>query len=204
MESATLWYAGTSGCRRMQLSLLWGRFAVLSGMFLLLNFGCVVSRGVAVSNPQAFQLAERDRIWERTVAVLNHNHFSVGRESKLEGVIESDPRGGSSLFEPWHPDSVGFQNRLESTLQSVRRRVTVTFQSGSSDLVLVSVKVDKEIEDLPGLAATHEGGATLSESRILDRDLSQLIGQTSPSRWISVGRDHLLENKLLGEIRGGR
>jgi hypothetical protein len=64
--------------------------------------------------------------------------------------------------------------------------------------------VDKEIEDVPGLAANYEGGATFSESQPLNRDLSQVVGQTGPSRWIPVGRDPLLEQKILAEIRNPR
>jgi len=148
--------------------------------------------------------AQRDAWWERSVRVLNGNHFQVSRESKLEGVIETAWRGGSGLLEPWHGDSVGVSNRLESTLQSIRRRVVVLLQSSADNSFVLSVRVDKEIEDLPGLAANYEGGATFSESQPLNRDLSQVVGQTGPSRWVSVGRDPLLEQKILAEIRNPR
>ncbi len=148
--------------------------------------------------------AQRDAWWERSVRVLNGNHFQVARESKLEGVIETAWRGGSGLLEPWHGDSVGVSNRLESTLQSIRRRVVVLLQSSADNSFVLSVRVDKEIEDLPGLAANYEGGATFSESQPLNRDLSQVVGQTGPSRWVSVGRDPLLEQKILAEIRNPR
>jgi hypothetical protein len=148
--------------------------------------------------------SHREVWWERSVRVLNSNHFQVARESKLEGVIETAWRGGSGLLEPWHGDSVGVSNRLESTLQSIRRRVTVVLQSSADNTQVLTVRVDKEIEDLPGLAANYEGGATFSESQPLNRDLSQVVGQTGPSRWVSVGRDPLLEQKILAEIRDPR
>lgn len=148
--------------------------------------------------------SQRDAWWERSVRVLNHNHFQVARESKLEGVIETAWRGGSGLLEPWHGDSVGVSNRLESTLQSIRRRVVVLLQSSANNTLVLTVRVDKEIEDVPGLAANYEGGATFSESQPLNRDLSQVVGQTGPSRWISLGRDPLLEQKILAEIRNPR
>ncbi len=144
----------------------------------------------------------RDPMWERAVVVLNRNHFQVARESKLEGVIETEYRGGSGLLEPWNPDSVGLSNRMESTLQSIRRKVTVTMQSTGPGTMNVNVRADKELEDLPGLAANYEGGATFSENQPLSRDLDQVVGQSGPSRWISIGRDPLLERKLLNEIQG--
>ncbi len=144
----------------------------------------------------------RDPLWERAVEVLNRNHFQVARESKLEGIIETDYRGGSNILEPWHPDSVGLENRLESTLQSIRRRVVISMQSSGVGVMMVNVRVDKEIEDLPGLAANYEGGATFSENEPLNRDLNQVVGQSSPSRWLPLGRDPLLERKIMAEIQG--
>ena len=144
----------------------------------------------------------RDSLWERAVVVLNRNHFQVARESKLEGIIETEYRGGSNLLEPWHPDSVGYANRLESTLQSIRRRVVINMQSAGPGLMTVLVRADKEIEDLPGIAANYEGGATFSESQPLNRDLNQVVGQSGPSRWLPLGRDPLLERRLLNEIQG--
>lgn len=146
--------------------------------------------------------SQRDSLWERAVVVLNRNHFQVARESKLEGIIETSYRAGAGVLEPWHPDSVGLENRLESTLQSIRRKVTVNMQSNGTGTMLVNVRVDKEIEDLPGIAANYEGGATFNEAQPLNRDLSQVVGQSGPSRWLSIGRDPLLENKILNEIRG--
>lgn len=173
---------------------------------VLFSAGCLSSPPKApVNGGSVVQISDdqRDSVWERAVVVLNRNHFQVARESKLEGIIETDYRGGSSLMEPWHPDSVGFQNRLESTLQSIRRRVTINLQSSGAGIMNVAVRVDKEIEDLPGLAANYEGGATFSENQPLNRDLDQVLGQSGPSRWLPVGRDPLLERKLLSEIHGG-
>jgi hypothetical protein len=134
--------------------------------------------------------------------VLNRNHFQVARESKLEGIIETEYRGGSSVLEPWHPDSVGFANRLESSMQSIRRRVLINMASTGPGLMTVSIRADKELEDVPGLAASYEGGATFSENQPLQRDLDQVVGQAGPSRWLSIGRDPLLEHKLMSEIMG--
>ena len=144
---------------------------------------------------------QRDMVWERAVAVLNNFHFMVARESKLEGVIETQYRAGSNLLEPWNPDSVGYANRLESTVQSIRRKVTINSQNSDVGLVTVSVRVDKEIEDVPGLAANYEGGATFSDAQPLQRDLNQVIGQSGPSRWLPRGNDPALEAEITRQIQ---
>lgn len=153
--------------------------------------------------PPAVQIpaTQRDQMWERAIAVLHEMHFLVARESKLEGVIETEFRAGSGLLEPWNKDSVGYTNRLESTLQSIRRRVTISFQETSPDYIMIMVNVEKQIEDVPGLAANYEGGATFSESQPLQRDLDQVIGQAGPSRWLPRGSDPQLEGEIMRRIR---
>lgn len=142
-----------------------------------------------------------DMMWERAVAVLNDYHFTIARESRIEGIIETHYRAGSNLLEPWHHDSVGYANRLESTVQSIRRRVIVTFQNSSPGMVTIAVRVEKEIEDVPGLAAGYEGGATFTESEPLVRDLDQVVGQAGPSRWLPRGPDPVLEVELMRKIQ---
>ena len=178
---------------------------LMMAVFCLLP-GCLSSPPMApAGGASTIQITDnqRDFLWERAVVVLNRNHFQVSRESKLEGIIETAYRGGSGLLEPWNPDSVGLSNRMESSLQSIRRKVTVSMLSASTGTTSLNVRVDKELEDVPGIAATYEGGATFSESQPLNRDLSQVVGQNGPSRWISIGRDPLLERKILGEIQRG-
>jgi hypothetical protein len=180
------------------------RPSVTAAASFLLCAGCLSAPPVAATGgASTIQVSDayRDSLWERAVVVLNRNHFQVARESKLEGIIETEYRGGSGILEPWHPDSVGLSNRMESTLQSIRRRVLIDMQSLGSGVMTVNVRVDKELEDLPGLAANSEGGATFSENQPLNRDLNQVVGQSGPSRWISIGRDPALERKLLSELQ---
>ncbi len=167
--------------------------------------GCMSGpqRGNQSFGPSAVQISEnqRDIVWERAVAVLNNFHFMIARESKFEGIIETQYRAGSNLLEPWNRDSLGYANRLESTIQSIRRKVTINFQSSSTGLVTVSVRADKEIEDVPGLAANYAGGATFSDAQPLQRDLDQVVGQAGPSRWLPRGNDPALEAEILRQIQ---
>ena len=181
------------------------RLSVAAAVSIVVCAGCLSApQNGLTAGASSIQVSDsyRDSLWERAVVVLNRNHFQVARESKLEGIIETQYRGGSGLLEPWHPDSVGLSNRIESSLQSIRRRVWINMLSSGSGVMTVHVRVDKELEDLPGLAANSEGGATFAEAEPLNRDLSQVVGQTGPSRWISIGRDPALEHKLLSEIQG--
>jgi hypothetical protein len=179
-------------------------FLVTLVLVVGLMAGCALVPHSSGSQANALLLpsSNLDAMWERAVTVLHRNHFVIARESKLEGTIETEYRAGSSLLELWHPDSVGHDNRRESTVQSIRRKVTITFRQSGSGQVMMAVFVHKEIEDVPGPTATYEGGATFSESNVFNRDLDQVVGQASPSRWLPRGRDSLLEGRLVAQIRG--
>ena len=141
------------------------------------------------------------RVWERIVDVLHEYRFTIARENRLEGVIETDYKPGASVFEPWHPDSIGSPQRWESTFQSIRRRVVITFQPAGDGGNFINVRVDKEIEDIPGLAANSTGAATFSENQTLQRNLDPVVGQAGVTRWLPRGRDPALEQALNTSIR---
>jgi hypothetical protein len=153
-----------------------------------------------VNNPVFVPVEQPVVVWEEAIEALHDLHFLVVRENRLDGTIETEYRVGSGVVEPWHHDSVGVENRLESTLQSIRRRmiVNVTPAPGGH---WISVEALKELEDLPGLAANSPGAATFQESRPLQRDLDVVVGQTAPSGWILLGRDVLLEQAYLCRLQ---
>lgn len=156
----------------------------------------------ASPNPLPVVARNDDDLWERTVDVLHTFHFPVAREDRLARIIETDYQVGSGCLEPWHRDSVGVANRLESTLQSVRRMVRVTLAPvDAGGGYAVSVEAFKEREDLPGLAANSPGAATFQESTPLQFDLNPVVGQTAPSGWIPLGRDFELEQAILASLR---
>lgn len=156
---------------------------------------------VKAPNPLFVSTTNEDLLWERMVETLEDFQFSIRKENRQSRVIETDYKVGASVFEPWHSDSVGFSNRLESTLQSVRRRVVVTMiPSDQQPGYTVSVEAYKELEDLPGVAANSPGGATFLESKPLDRDLNLVVGQSAPSGWMWAGRDYRLEQSIVGQL----
>jgi hypothetical protein len=153
-------------------------------------------------NPMLVMATNEEVLWERTVDVLHDYHFEIASENRFSRVIETEYRTGAGLLEPWHHDSVGYGNRLESTLQSVRRKVFVRLippETGGG--YIVSVEAHKEFEDLPGVAANSAGGATFQENTPLERDLNQVVGQSTPSGWIPSGRDIALEQAIVDSLQ---
>jgi len=167
--------------------------------------GCVFSRPMVAGNPVFVPAGNEDAAWERTVDVV-HDYFDIARENRMigsqPGVIETRYRIGASLLEPWHRDSYGLENRLESSLQSIRRKAIISVTPAQGGY-LVGIEVFKEIEDLPGVANNTAGGATFSQTSPIRRDLDLVTGQSSPSGWIALGRDEALENEMLRQMQRG-
>ena len=187
--------------RRLRLAaLLAGVVAVCSPLGCSLPWNTPIETRPA-SNP--FHLPGRsfEATWETAVDVLHKYGFRIERESRLEYVIETEPKVGSGVLEPWFGDSVGKENRWESSLQSIRRRVFVTVQPHEAGGFLVGVEAIKEKEDVAGQVANSPGLASTQQYRQYQRDLNQVVGQTRPSGWYPIGRDFALEQHLLESLQ---
>src|SRR5690606_6154864 len=114
--------------------------------------GCATLPATAhpsIANPLPVSTANEEWLWERTIDVLHDYHFRIERENRIARVIETTPRVGSGILEPWNADSVGMESRMESTLQSIRRTVIVTMiPAETPGGFQVSVQVLKEKEDV--------------------------------------------------------
>jgi hypothetical protein len=167
--------------------------------------GCAsVSRVVAprpiCDNPLIVPSADSETIWKETVAVLDE-YFEIRSENRLAGTIITDPMIGATLFEPWRGDSVGFHERLESTLQSTRRFARVQIERVPGRGYSVKVEVLKELEDLPKPDRQSAGRAVFNNDFPVNRT-REIVGPVPlPISWIPRGRDTLLEQAILNRIK---
>lgn len=192
---------------------------LFASMVLVTSAGCAhfaaTHRNVAVadelpiSNPMHLPAADAEFVWMQIVDTID-DYFQIEREERmrviggvvLEGRIETRPLTGASILEPWRSDSVGGYARLESTLQSIRRRAevrVVPIQSGYS----VEVSVFKELEDVPYASRSpvrmRAMGTQQSDDSEADGDMFQ---NQETLGWISKGRDVLLEQQILADLYG--
>ena len=176
----------------------------------------------AQSNSVVIPPLDAEVVWQQMVDTMD-DFFKIQSEQRVvfangipaEGRIDTYPQTGATLLEPWRGDSVGFRERLESTLQSIRR-------SGSMRLIpdpsgwRVETVVLKELENLSRPMRATAGGASFRNDDSLYRygtplpTLGQQVGDqprpvanpTPNLGWIPLGRDPLLEQKMLGKILG--
>lgn len=163
---------------------------------------------------------DAELVWTKLVDVTD-DFFKVHSEQRVvfangvptEGRIDTFPQTGATILEPWRGDSVGWDERWESTLQSIRRVATMRLTPDSAGW-RVEVVVNKELEYLPRPMRATTGGASFRNDDSLYRygtplpTLGQQVGDqprpvASPTPnlgWIPLGRDAKLEQKMLALV----
>lgn len=163
--------------------------------------GCATTAVRPVTpNPVYVPTADFESIWVRTVAVVDQ-YFDIASENRLSRKIITHPKIGSTLFEPWLGDSVGFEERLESTLQTIRRFAIVTVTPTPNGGYAVKVEVFKELEDMTKPDRQSAGRSVFTEEFPVNKT-HDIVGPVPlPQGWIARGRDSRLEQVILSKIR---
>jgi hypothetical protein len=152
-------------------------------------------------------VADEQLTWDQIVDVV-HDYFPIARELRArrsgeawtEGRIETVPQTGATVLEPHKRDSVGSFNRWESTFQSIRRRAILRVIPDPNGY-LVEVTVEKELEDLVKPERGRVGPTSFgSELTLPSKRLEEITRTHSSPRWIQLGRDPALEQRMLADI----
>jgi len=158
------------------------------------------------ANPVFIPIADPQCAWETVVGVVSA-YFRVEREEPVrmigntltEGCITTFPEVSPTIFEPWRHDTVDPRQRIENTLQSMRRRAVVRVipaQGGH----WVDLSVFKELEDVARPEHATAGAATLRYDSTLTRVENPVAGQQMTQGWISQGRDASMEQYIIGDL----
>ncbi len=161
-----------------------------------------------VPNPLELPPAEDDFVWSQVVDAVD-DYFRIAREQPvqnsdgilLDGRIETAYRVGSSLFEPWRKDSTAGFERLQSTLQSIRRRAIVTVRPRGAAYV-IDVIVQKDLEDTDRTQYSTETNEAVRHDGTVVRQKDYFDDSPKTLGWIPLGRDTSLEQVILRDIFG--
>ncbi|MFO0956022.1 MAG: hypothetical protein U0800_01000 [Isosphaeraceae bacterium] len=185
-------------CVRMPAS---GRrpLASMAILVALAATGCATVRE-PTPNPLPLPVSDFEPVWNATVAVLDE-YFEIANEDRVSGEIVTNPVIGSDFVTFWAGDSVGFQERLESTMQTIRRFARARVEPAPGGGFLVRVEVYKELEDI-GRAEKQVGGRATFNVDYNAARTREVVGPTPmPVGWIPRGRDPKLEDQILRRIR---
>ncbi len=154
----------------------------------------------ATPNPLPVPSAEFETVWMACVTVLD-DYFRIASENRLQRKIVTEPTIGATLVEPWSGDSVGVYERLESSLQTIRRFAIVSVNPTATGTFAVKVEVYKELEDLTRPEKQAAGRAVFDNEYPVNR-AREIVGPIPvPNGWIPRGRDPKLEQAILAKIK---
>ncbi|MGE3409160.1 MAG: hypothetical protein AB7I37_20255 [Pirellulales bacterium] len=184
------------------------RAGALLGCALL--FGCALNRpafmpmsGGPAENPLLVTCGNGEFVFNTVVDCVD-DFFTIDREETvrqvgdvvIEGRIDTFPESSSTLLEPWRGDTVTGYDKLEATLQSIRRRCIVRVIPAEQGF-LVDVQVFKELEDVRMAEHATAGAATLRHDGSIQRFSQPVSGAPLSVGWIPQGRDVELEQRIL-------
>ncbi|GAB5405802.1 MAG: hypothetical protein Aurels2KO_40330 [Aureliella sp.] len=163
---------------------------------------------VPVSNPSTIPPVEPDFLWRQIVDSVD-DHFRIDVENPVrrtetlwqEGLLETYPVVSGTIFEPWRKDAAPGFERLQSTVQTIRRTATIKVLPVESGYA-IDIRVLKEQEDVDqsqfaaagSSAQRHDGTIVRTETQV--RQLPITLG------WFEIGRDRELEQRLMANILG--
>jgi hypothetical protein len=161
-----------------------------------------------VTNPAQIPDHDSEFVWSQVVDTVD-DYFQIDSEQRviktarqwMDGKLMTYPEIGATYLEPWRKDALrGFQ-RLQSSLQTVRRTavVDVTPTTGGYS---IAVTVNKDLEEVDRSLSASDGSASLRHDGTLVRTDPALLGSPITLSWIPLERDSDLEQRILREIVG--
>ena len=119
----------------------------------------------------------------------------------LEGRVVSYPQVSGTALEPWKRDSTRGFERLQSTIQTIRRTADVRITPDDTGYTL-EVRVLKEKEDVDQAQSSTAGSAAQRHDGTLVRAESTLQEFPQTLGWFEIGRDQELERRIMAGILG--
>jgi hypothetical protein len=160
----------------------------------------IFSTRTEVSNPLPVPSNDFETIWNKTVAVVD-KYFDIESENRLARTIVTQPQMGATLLEPWALDSPTLEDRVEASLQTIRRGAVIHIDPAPTGGFLVKVEVYKWLEDMIKPDRQAAGRAVFNNDFPVNRTREVVGPVPAPVGWIKRGRDGDLEQAILAGIR---
>ncbi|MFG0261567.1 MAG: hypothetical protein ACF788_04175 [Novipirellula sp. JB048] len=194
--------------RSVSMLLVFLAGCVLAGCGQLANRLITNTPEPFVPNPLELPPAADSFVWSQVIDAVD-DYFRIAREQPvqnsdgiiLDGRLETTYQVGSTLSEPWKKDSTPGFERLQSTLQSIRRRAIVTVRPQGAGYV-IEVVVQKDLEDTDRTQFATESTASKRHDGTLIREKNRIDDIPQTLGWIPLGRDASLEQVILRDIFG--
>jgi hypothetical protein len=190
--------------------------SIWAGLLLTLSSGCLGSRpfefqavpetqpACEIENPVYIPLGHESYglVFESVLQTLIDQGFEIQEANRYDGRVEALPRTAPGLGLWMKPGSPSFRERLLSTLQSYRHRVSVVIQPADNGGYFVEIIARKELEDLARPTRSTAGAAFFRNETTVERQFEVIDATVVDSAWIYKGRDPALEQRLIERLKG--
>ena len=163
---------------------------------------------VADQNPVYIPLPKKEygRVFEALLQVMHDYGFEIAEPNRYSGHIEAVPRVSPGLALFLKPGSPMLYDRLLSTLQTYRHRVTIVIQPADPQGAehggyFVEFIVRKELESLNNPIRSTIGTAAFRSENTVDRQTEVIDASVFDPMWIYRGRDAALEQELISRFK---
>jgi hypothetical protein len=154
------------------------------------------------AQPVCVEAISRDKLMQVVEKTLFSMRFEIEKYDAENGVIRTRPLRGGQFFEPWRSDNAGGFNAAESNLQSIRRTVEFAFQPQQTGVCMqcevTTARLSLPEEPIRGYTSTPALYTASSQSK---QQLEVDEERVEQMRWIDLGRDAALEQKILQRIQ---
>lgn len=158
------------------------------------------------ANPIFVPITDPQCAWETIVDVVD-DYYRIKLEEPVrmagnmptEGTIVTFPEVSPTVFEPWRRDTVDPEQRVENTLQTMRR-YAVLHVTPAQGGCMVDVAVFKELENLVPPQHATAGAATFRYDDTLSGIVNPIAAQPAMEGWIGRGRDASMEQYLISHL----
>lgn len=163
---------------------------------------------VPVSNPARVGPLDPEFLWFQIVDATD-DYFRIQNEQWvrrdnvqwLEGRLSSYPQVSGTSFEPWKNDTKRGFERLQSTIQTIRRTASVRVTPDETGYT-IEVNVLKEKEDVDQAQSSTAGSSAQRHDGTIVRNENQQRTLPETLGWFEIGRDAELEQKIMQGILG--
>jgi hypothetical protein len=176
-------------------------FLLIMGVLAMWAGGCARVKMIQ-AQPVCIEVVSQDKLMQACEKMLVSMQFQIEKYDEESGVIRTRPLRGKQFFEFWRSDNAGGFNAAESNLQSLQRTAELTFEMQSPRVCVTCVMDTRRLSvpEEPIQSYYHAAGlytgSGLSRQRLNIKEREQ-----GEIRWIDLGRDEALEQKMLTKIQ---
>jgi hypothetical protein len=176
-------------------------FLLIVGVLAALAGGCARVK-MMQAQPVCIEAVSQDKLMRACEKMLVAMQFQIEKYDEENGVIRTRPLRGKQFFEFWRSDNAGGFNAAESNFQSLQRTVELTFEM-QPPRICVKCEVNTQRLSVPEepIRGYYYASGLYTGSGTSRQRLTVKERQQGEIRWIDLGRDEALEQKMLAKIQ---